>query len=461
MDALTFSEAAAFCGGTLSGAGAGASFAGVSTDTRRIAPGSLFVALKGDRFDAHDFLDEAIRSGVAGVVVRRGSRPALSGQIARIEADDTLAALQQIARGYRGKLPVRTVAITGSNGKTSTKEFTAAVLSKQFATHKTQGNLNNHIGVPLTILQLDSHHGAAVIEMGMNHAGELAPLVQIAQPSVGIVTNVGPVHIENFPDERGIAEEKATVARGIPAIGTAIINRDDKWFDVVSRDVRAPVLTFAIDDSSATLRASGISVSREGIRYKLHHEGRAYEAFSPVSGEHMVYNAMAGALAGVALGMQWDAILAGLAEVKLPGMRMQQSQIHGVHVINDAYNANPVSMVAGLKTLKALAGGGTTHAVVGTMYELGALAEDAHAQVGREAARLGISRVYALGEYAGQIAQGARESGIPARHVYSPESPRQAAEILKQQCQPGDHVLIKGSRGAKMEEVLAAWQELG
>jgi len=460
MNGVKFSEAASFCHGKISGTNPDAFFTGVSTDTRKVGQKSLFVALKGDRFDAHDFVGAAIAQGAAGVVVEESRGIELPAGAIKIEVTDTLIALQQIAAGYRRKLPVKTVAVTGSNGKTSTKEFTAAVLSKGFVTRKTLGNLNNHIGVPLTIFQLDTDTQMGVIEMGMNHAGELAPLMEIAQPIIGIVTNVSPVHIENFKDENGIAEEKATVVRGIPADGHAIINLDDKWCPIVSKGVTAKIMTFGINNQSATLWADAMSTGKDGIRYTLHHEGKSYPAFSPVFGEHMVYNAMAGSLAGLISGLSWEAICAGLAEVQLPGMRMQQLQIKGVNLINDAYNANPVSMAAGLKTLKTVGAGTNCFAVVGTMYELGSLAVEEHKNVGRLAAELGLDGLFARGEFATQIIQGAREAGMKPGQVSAVNEALEIATLLNQQCKPGDHVLIKGSRGAKMEEVVAAWQQL-
>ncbi len=460
MDPLTFAEAASFCGGKISGDHPEGVFTGVSTDTRQIKPGSLFIALRGERFDAHDFALQALEQGAAGIVVSQAQGLKAPAGSVKIEVADTLSALQQIARGYRSKLPVRTVAVTGSNGKTSTKEFTAAVLSEKLLTSKTEGNLNNHIGVPLTVLQMDSGLQAAVVEMGMNHPGELAPLMDIAQPVAGIVTNVSAVHIENFDNEEGIAHEKAVVVRKLPATGHAIVNLDNRWTPLVVEGVHAKILTFGIDNARATLSATGIRTGQDGIYYTLQHEGKSMDAFSPVFGEHMVYNAMAASLAGLVFGLEWEEICAGLAKVRIPGMRMQQIRVNGVNVINDAYNANPVSVEAGLKTLKTLAGAADCHAVLGTMYELGGLADSAHRKIGQLAAELGLRRLYVRGEYAAQIAGGALSAGMNAASIMISDSPVEMATALNCQCQPGDFVLIKGSRGAKMEEVLAAWQQL-
>lgn len=461
MNELKFSEAAGLSEGLLSGGSADAGFTCVCTDTRKIEKGCLFIALRGERFDAHDFVPQAIEQGAAGVLLSKNDSFSLPPQIARIQVADTLIAMQKIAEGYRAKLPVRTVAITGSNGKTSTKECVAAILSKKYKTHKTQGNLNNHIGVPLTIFQMDKTHEYGVVEMGMNHPGELAPLMQIARPMAGIVSNVGPVHIENFENEEAIAVEKSTVVSCLNADGYSILNGDDRWIDLLREKAKGKILTFGTRSSEVDFQAFDIRTADQGMHFIIRHKDEEYPAWIPVFGEHMVYNALSAAALGRTLGLSWEVICSGLSKVKLPGMRMQQIQINGVNVINDAYNANPISVEAGLKTLKTMAGNHSSFAVLGDMFELGEMSDEAHCESGKQAARLNFSGVLALGDQAEQIVRGARAGGMREDKVFVGQGAQQIAEELERRCHPGDWVLIKGSRGAKMEEVVAAWQQLG
>ncbi|MDX2227116.1 MAG: UDP-N-acetylmuramoyl-tripeptide--D-alanyl-D-alanine ligase [Verrucomicrobiae bacterium] len=461
METMTLQQIAASARGRLvAPPGLGERTTGaVCTDTRSLAPGSVFVALRGERYDAHDFLPQTPAAGVLAVVVSADRADRVPAGLARIEVDDTLLALQRIAAGYRRRLTLRTVAITGSNGKTSTKEFTAAVLAEKFNVVKTAGNLNNHVGVPLMMFSADRHHGAGVFEMGMNHPGELAPLMQVVGPEVGVVSNVGPVHIENFETESAIAQEKAVVARGIPATGTVVLNADDAWFSAVRQGVIAPVVTVGLRQK-ADFSAQSLRTTSSGVEFEIEHAGRRVAARISVFGRHMVANALMAVAAGSAMGVDLEAAVRGLSKAELPKMRLEPMTIRGVSVINDAYNANPVSMRAGLQTLAALEVSGRRMAVLGDMRELGAMTEAAHRQLGRDAVEAGVSALYVTGSCGHWTLEGAREAGLSAAAAHFAESAEALAKKINETAREGDAVLVKGSRGAKMEEVVAHWQQL-
>jgi UDP-N-acetylmuramoyl-tripeptide--D-alanyl-D-alanine ligase len=425
----------------------------VVTDSRKAGPEDVFVALRGERFDAHDFVPQVAAGGAAAVVVAEVRADwQLPAGCTVLEVGDTLAALQDLARGYRAWHQPLVVGLTGSNGKTSTKDLAAAVLSRRFRTRATLGNLNNHIGVPLTLLALEDGDECAVVEMGMNHPGEIKTLVDIAQPDAAVLTNVGMAHIEYMGSRDAIAWEKATLPANVPADGVVVLPAGDAYTPLIARHCQAQVLTAGL--GSGDVRAFDLRASDEGTRFKLDFAGEIIDTFLPVLGEHMVGNAALAACLGWSLGVAPADIAAALASARLSGGRMQVFMSAGVRFINDSYNANPDSVIAALRTLAA-GRARARYAVLGRMGELGASAEGEHRRVGAAAAELGLDGVLAVGAAeATWIAEGA--TGCPLVRCFADHAT--CAQVLRELVREGDAVLVKGSRSSAMENVLTPFQ---
>jgi len=418
----------------------------VSTDTRTIPAGSVFFALRGERFDANDFAAQAIAAGASIVVVERWTGDAPE-HAAVVRVPDSLAALQRFAAWYRRQRELPVVGITGSNGKTSTKDFTAAVLGRAFEVCATRGNLNNHIGVPLSVLSLEESHTAAVFEMGMNHPGEIAPLCEIAKPNLGIITNIGTAHIEFLGSREAIAEEKGALARCLPEDGALFVPAGCDFHDYFKRRTKARVI--AVGNGRGLVRAENLRQDEGRSRFTLVIDGRpSAEVDLPVTGRHMVTNALLAAGAGWFLGMAPEAIAAGLSSTMLTSGRLRRFVSGGITVFDDTYNANPESMAAAIDTLAEtpVGEGGRRFAVLGRMGELGPHAAEAHLKVGRLAADRGLL-VVAVGEGSQGIADGAGK----AEHFPDETT---AAGWLAAQAKPGDVVLFKASRSAAIERVM-------
>ncbi len=422
----------------------------VSTDSRTLKPGELFVALRGENFDGHKFVESAVQTGAAGAIVDPAWKGNVPENFAILRADDTLRAYQTLAANYRKSLPFRVIAITGSNGKTSVKDFTASVLARKFRVTKTEGNFNNHVGLPRTILEATSADQVAVWEIGMNHPGEIAALAKIASPDVGIITNVGVAHIEFMGSRDAIAKEKGALAQAIAPDGTVILNADDSFSQKIAERTKAKLL-FA-GTTSGTLRAAEIRQSADGSEFTILEGAHRCRAQVPVPGLHMVQNAMLAVAAGRLFGLSIEECAAGLASAPLAKARLQIKQIHGVQFIDDSYNANPDSMKAALRTLVELDADGKRIAVLGEMLELGKESERGHREVGECAAELGVDQLIAIGETGAIIARAAEKGGV-AKSV-AVKSTNEAAEMLADIATPGDLVLVKGSRSAHTERVL-------
>jgi len=443
LDARTIAEAT---GGRVLAGDPGALAGGVSTDTRTIAPGSAFVALRGERFDANEFAPRAAAAGARVLVVERWDGELPEGA-AVVRVGDGLLALQRLACWYRRTLELPVVGITGSNGKTSTKDFARAVLGQAFAVRATQGNLNNHIGVPLTVLSIGAEDSAAVVEMGMNHAGEIAPLCEIAKPTLGIITNIGSAHIEHLGSRAGIAEEKGALARALPEDGTLFVPAGCEFYDYFKSRTKARLVP--VGNGRGMVRAEDLRPGGGRTRFTLviEHE-RVAEVDLPVTGRHMVKNALLAAGCGWVLGLDPETIARGLSSAELTSGRLRRYRSHGVTVFDDTYNANPESMAAAIDTLaeEPVNGGGHRWVVLGRMGELGSHGQAAHLEVGRRAADRGLS-VVAIGEGAEGIVEGAGEGEFFAdRHA--------AAVELAGRVKSGDVVLFKASRAAAMEQVM-------
>ncbi len=452
MTPLTLSTVAEFCEGKLI-AGDGARLVDhVSTDSRKIQAGDLFIALVGDHFDAHDYIAQVAGAGAAAVIVSRAPAAPLPG-CAVIVVPDTLLALQQLARQHRRLLNPLVIAVTGSNGKTSTKDFTAAVMSRKYQVCATEGNLNNHIGLPLTMLSMTSTQNCGVFEMGMNHEGEIALLCSIGEPDAGIITNVGVAHIENLGTLEAIAREKGTLAACVPKDGLVVLNADDEFSPSIAQRSKARIITAGIGcgDVSAIVHESNESGTRFDLNFS---DGNSVETHLPVPGRHMVANATLAAACAWHYGVPPLEIADALRTVKLTKGRMQVKRVRGVVFLDDSYNANPDSMRAGLKTLASMTASGRKVAVLGRMGELGAHAAQGHREVGECAAACGLDAVFTLGDEAAQISDAASASRT-AIQTQNFSSHVDCAKFLRGWLKEGDAVLIKGSRSAGMEQVLS------
>ena len=432
---------------------------GVSTDTRAIAPGSVFVALAGERFDGHDFLAEAARAGAACAVVAADRAAGAPPGLPLLAVADTLEALGGIARLHRLRFDLPVVAVTGSNGKTSTREMIAAILATRGPVLRTEGNLNNEVGVPLTLFRLGPEHRAAVIEMGMNHRGEIARLTAMAQPRVGVVTNAFAAHLAGLGSVDGVADAKAELYQGLPPDGIVVANADDPRMLHRARKSGRKVLTFAAgrDREADVALLDVLAHGPDGIEFLLGIGTKEVRARLALVGEHNALNAAAAAAAALALGCSDREIVRGLADVRPVGRRLRIERLpSGVLLVDDCYNANPASMKAALRTLLQLAGGARALAALGDMLELGSAEEDLHRELGRDAAAAGLSALTTFGPRTRLTHEAALAAGLDPAAAFHTEDPQALAAFLRERLRPGDALLVKGSRGMKLERLVEA-----
>ncbi len=450
MDPLSIAQIAQFAGAVRQNGDGDRLVTHLSTDSRSIQPGDLFLALRGDNFDGHKFVEQAMQRGAVGAIVETKwtGKPAPNFSILRVA--DTLVAYQQVAADYRRSLGLKVVAITGSNGKTSTKDFTASVLGHRFQVAKTEGNFNNHVGLPQTMLEATASDQIGVWEIGMNHPGEIAPLAQLARPDVAIITNIGIAHLEFMGTREAIAQEKGELAAALPPDGTLILNRGDEFADAIAQRTSAKVIFAGIDGGE--VQAREIVQTAEGAEFTVCEGAHRCHAVLPVPGLHMVQNALLAIAAGRVFGLSLEQCAAGLAAAPVTKARLQIKNIGGVQFIDDSYNANPDSMKAALRTLAELETDGRRFAVLGQMAELGAESARGHQEVGEVAASLGIDHLISLGKDSAEIASAARGAGLKNSRTLA--SVEEVAEFLCETAHPGDLVLIKGSRAARTERVL-------
>ena len=430
-------------------------FSAIVTDTRKISEGVLFVALKGERFNGEDFAAEALEKGAAGVVVSEAcdekQLEKCAGTVLQVE--DTLAAYQLMTKAWREKFPqIPVVAITGSNGKTTTKDLTAAVLSAKGAVLKTQANFNNEIGLPLTLLGLKKEHTAAVVEIGMRGFHQIEALAPIASPQIGIVTNVGETHMELLGSLENIAKAKQELVEAIPAGGTVILNADNKYVAGMRSAAKegVKVMTFGLEQE-ADVKGEAIHTEGNVTKFMVTYANERHEYEVNMVGRHNVYNTLAAIAAGFAMGLTPVEVREGLSHLEATKMRFELQQVKEWNVVNDAYNASPMSMTAAINTLSELTKGRKI-AVLGDMLELGSVSEEAHLHVGEEVAEHGFTALVTRGEMGEFIAKGAENKGMTA--VYRCASHEEAAEKLHELLQPGDTLLFKGSRGMAMEKII-------
>jgi UDP-N-acetylmuramoyl-tripeptide--D-alanyl-D-alanine ligase len=429
----------------------------VSTDTRAALEDNLFVALTGERFDAHAFLADALAKGASAAVASRVPEGVDAGRL--ILVDDTLAALQDIAHAHLLSLEARRVALTGSNGKTTTKELIAASLGACVGAGRvlaTQGNLNNHVGLPLTALRLDADHDVAVLEMGMNHLGEIERLCEIAAPDVGLVTNVGVAHAGPLGGIDGVARAKGELFAGLGRDAIGIVNLDDARVVGQARErLRARRLTFG-RDSGADVRLLNVEAhTTSGLQIDVVYDATEVTAHVPYEGAHNAQNATGALAVAAALGLDFAQAATGLEAATLVAGRLaRRTAASGALVLDDTYNANPDSMRVGFVTLDDLAGDRRRVVALGEMLELGDDAAAQHEQVGRDAVQSGAQLVFACGTHADAYARGARAAGLDAEHIVTADDSAALAPLVERAVGASDAVLAKGSRGARMERVV-------
>jgi UDP-N-acetylmuramoyl-tripeptide--D-alanyl-D-alanine ligase len=466
MDPFSLKFVAAACGGEVAGDSPATPVLRVCTDSRQVQPGDLFIALAGDRFDGHGFLSEAVRRGAIAVMIdrrERQSKPDASSQkssagctsipeCAKVVVDDTRRALGRLAGEYRKGFGLPVIAVGGSNGKTTTKELLASVLRQKLEVLWSEASFNNDIGVPLTLLRLEKKHQAGVLEVGTNHPGELEVLLGLVQPRYGVITSIGREHLEFFGDMSGVAREEGCLAEMLPLDGKLFLNGDNEWADPVAARSRASVVRAGFGDGN-DWRVRSARTDRQGVSFQVEAPVKEFagEYRIRLLGRHMALNALLAIAVGAELGLSRAEIERGLADCKPARMRLQLWEHNGVHVLDDAYNANADSMVAALQTLQDLPCKGRRVAVLGDMGELGLHSEAAHEEIGRCAAELGVGQLFAVGHMAPVIARGARGAGL--LRVLEFKDVETAAAAVKSFVKQGDLILLKGSRAARLERI--------
>ncbi|MFT5441689.1 MAG: UDP-N-acetylmuramoyl-tripeptide--D-alanyl-D-alanine ligase [Myxococcota bacterium] len=454
---FTPANIASWCDGTLVQGDPNTQLLGLSIDTRTVRDGQLFAAIVGPNHDAHAYLAEATSAGASALLIAKGREDSISSEIAIpvIAVADTTRGIQDLAAAHRQRFAGTVVGLTGSSGKTTTKEMTASVLSTAGPCLKTQGNLNNEYGVPLTLLSREDTHTRAVVEMGMNHRGEIARLAEIAKPDIALVTNVGTAHIEYLGSQTEIAAEKGDLFAALGASGIAVANWDDK--NVREQSARAPaeVISFGMSPD-ACVRASDVRFADDGFyEFTLTAPAGSTSVRIGGLGDTTIINALAAAAVGVACELSLDQIANGLADYEGIAGRMSKKAIAGdITLIDDTYNANPQSMQAAIASVASLASKGRAIAVLGAMAELGDNAAQAHLDTGKQVFKTGVSLLVAVGKRAAGIAEGAIAAGMAKENVKRVEGPEAACNALKSELQPGDWVLVKGSRAARMERIV-------
>jgi UDP-N-acetylmuramoyl-tripeptide--D-alanyl-D-alanine ligase len=426
---------------------------GIVHDTRNVGPGSLFVALRGARFDGHDFVAQAVGSGACGAVVSRAAVPAMPPDVPLLVVADPARALLDLAAGYRRRAGLKIVGVTGSAGKTTVKDLIAALVETTHPTARTRGNWNNEIGLPLSLLAMPETTRVGVVELGISHPGEMEPLCRVARPDWGVITTVGPVHLEFFGTVEAIAREKGQLFRGLPEDGTAVLSRDEPYADLLMHLAPCRAITTSLrGDADYTLVRDDRAAGECDVR-----EQRSGETFSfrmPLAGAHNRHNVLLAIAVARGLGVSWADLRGALERFVPPPMRWECRDYRGVTVINDAYNANPLGMRAAVQTFKEQAVVGGKWLVLGDMLELGRVAEEEHLQLGRFLGGEPWAGLIVVGTLGAHIARGAAERGLPDDRIVRCQTTEAAADVLLKHLRPGDGVLVKASRGKHLEDVV-------
>lgn len=449
MVKLTIKEILSATGGKLASGEAGFAVPAFSTDTRDIIPASVFIAIKGNNFDGHDYVKDALDKGASGAIVERAVDTGAANKDKNvIIVGDTRQAMGSIAAMIRSRVDIPVISITGTNGKTTTKEILAHILSSRYKVLKSKKSFNNIIGLSLTLFDLEASHEAAVLEIGTNRPGEIGTLGAIARPDIAVITNIGDGHLEFFGDRRGVFREKTSLLDHVAPSGAVFLNKDDELLREVPHASAAG--RFFGRTEGADLFISKVSRLPYGSEFSLN--GDSY--FVPLEGEHNVYNAAAAVAVAGYLGFSPQEISRSLMKVSLPGMRLEKVKAGNITFINDSYNANPNSFECALKVLSEDPSAGKRFVVAGDMLELGDKAEELHRMIGRSIAEKRIDLLIAIGANAGHVISGAVDSGMSRDRAMSAGSHRHAADLVRGFAEADTIVLLKGSRSARMEEVL-------
>lgn len=460
---LTCSDILKATGGNLLRGDTEASFLGLSTDSRTLKRGEIFLALRGEYFDGHAFVREALDKGAAGAIVQTGH---LGSAVAEsfeskplIAVPETLRALGDMARFWRDKFSLPIIGVTGSNGKTSTKEMIAYLLEEKFRVLKSPGNFNNLVGLPLTLLDLEPSHEIAVVEMGTNVPGEIKRLTEIARPTVGIITNIGQAHLEGMGSLEFLIKEKGELFRTIGEEGILVVNQNDPHVLVLAKDCLARKIGFGIDTKADVMIDRVQWRGVQGVQFRLTVGKEKTLVDFPLMGLPSVHNAAAAVAVASLFEMRVKDIKRRLDRVKPLPMRMEIISLRGVIFINDAYNANPPSVEMALRTLSYAGRKGRAFVVLGDMLELGDISRVAHQAVGRLVGTLNLAGVFLLGDHASDVAEDAIQEGMNPRKVWIVKSHHEIANLLKDLVRPGDWILVKGSRQMRMETVIEIFKE--
>jgi UDP-N-acetylmuramoyl-tripeptide--D-alanyl-D-alanine ligase len=424
----------------------------VCTDSREAKPGDLFFAIRGEKFDGHDFLDEVAAKNVSAILIEHKKVPNQLPDCAVLIVEDTRIALGKLAAAYRTQFDLPIICVGGSNGKTTVKELLASVLRQKFLTLASEASFNNDIGVPMTLLRLEKSHQVAVLEAGTNHPGELGPLVKMIAPKFGVLTNIGHEHLEFFGDVAGVAQEEGGLAELLPPEGKLFVTGDSEWTEKIIARAKAKIVHVGLNGKN-DWRADKIRLDKNGVTFRVQTAKEEFcgEYRINLLGRHQVTNALFAIAVGAELGLVRAEIQSGLADCQPPKMRLQFWEANGVRVLDDAYNANADSTIAALETLCDLPLQGRRVAVLGDMAELGAHSESAHAEVGKRAAELKIGQLFAVGKMAAVTAKAARDGGL--NRVIEFENVETAVTAIRKFLKMGDVVLLKASRASRLERI--------
>jgi UDP-N-acetylmuramoyl-tripeptide--D-alanyl-D-alanine ligase len=450
---LTLNDILKATGGQLIQSASRTVFDGIGIDTRTIREGEVFVAIKGTHFDGHDFVGEAVKKGTPILVV--ASPTPLPQGVSVIEVQDTVRALGDLASWWRAQWKAPCIAITGSNGKSTTKEMVAAIASVRGRVLKTEGNFNNLIGLPLTIFRWEKDHDIAVLEMGMNAKGEIRRLTQIARPEIGLITNITAAHLEKLHTVEGVAEAKGELFEAMAGRGVAVINDEDLWVKKLGARYGGPTISFGMQNTSDVQFRHMESTNLSGTDLTLSVLGQERTVRLPLPGTHNVMNAMAAVAVGVALAIDVDEMMVRLTEFHPMAMRFERVQLaNGVCLVNDSYNANPQSMKAAFRTVGSTKRAGRFIAVLGDMLELGEQSGALHREVGKAAAEAGIEHLYLFGDFTHDVVKGVNGTGFNPSHIHEYRDIEALQKEIEKDIRAGDVVLVKGSRGMRMERIV-------
>ena len=434
-------------------------FYGISTDSRQVFKRNLFIALKGEKFDGHDFIRKAIEQGAAGVLVHgeaQINQGLVDESVAVIKVADTLLALGDLAYEWRKRFSIPVIGLTGSSGKTTTKEMMAAIIGRKKNILKTEGNLNNLIGLPQTILRLTRKHELVILEMGTNSRGEIKRLTQIAAPDIGLITNVGPAHLAGFGSMDVVRDEKSDLFLNMPSSGIAIINLDDEAVTTAAERWNGRKITFSMSTNADVVVKDIEKNGVKGVRFNLAVGASTQKVEMKIAGLHHVYNAMAAAAAAVAVGIDIKTIAEGLAAFRPFSGRMEIIRLpNGAFLLDDSYNANPSSVREALLTLKDLKGHHNGYVFLGDMLELGEKAEEMHRKIGMLIATIGVNALFLKGDFSKVTTTGSMEGGLSPQNIFFLSDKEKGIVYLKKHLKKGDWILVKGSRRMKMEEIVA------